>query len=44
VSSLQIREVPDDFFVDIVSQDNFLVASLSRLFNALEHGENVDER
>ena len=35
---LQMQEVPEDFFVDIISQNNFLVASLSDLFaNVREH-------
>jgi len=34
----QMQEVPEDFFVDIISQNNFLVASLSDLFaNVREH-------
>ena len=33
-----MQEVPEDFFVDIISQNNFLVASLSDLFaNVREH-------
>ena len=33
-----MQEVPEDFFVDIISQNNFLVSSLSDLFaNAREH-------
>ena len=35
---LQMQEVPEDFFVDIISQNNFLVSSLSDLFaNVREH-------
>jgi len=34
----QMQEVPEDFFVDIISQNNFLVSSLSDLFaNVREH-------
>ena len=35
---LQMQEVPEDFFVDIVSCNNFLVSSLTDLFaNIKEH-------
>ena len=35
---LQMQEVPEDFFVDIISENNFLVSSLSDLFaNVREH-------
>jgi len=34
----QMQEVPEDFFVDIISENNFLVSSLSDLFaNVREH-------
>ena len=36
-----VREIPRDFFVDIVSRDNFLVSTLHGLFLALE-GDAVD--
>nr|CAB3219600.1 protein AAR2 homolog [Phallusia mammillata] len=32
----QINEIPVDFFVDIVSSNNFLVSTLSRMFNNIE--------
>lgn len=31
-----IQEIPEDFFVDIVSRDNFLTGTLSRFFENLE--------
>lgn len=37
----QIREVPDDFFVDIVSSNNFLVNLLSSLFLSAKHNERM---
>ena len=40
----QIREVPDDFFFDIVSSNNFLVALLTRMFRSVEANEAVDAR
>ncbi|CAB4055286.1 AAR2 [Lepeophtheirus salmonis] len=36
----QIKEVPDDFFVDIVSSNNFLVSILTTLFSNVRHGGN----
>lgn len=36
----QMAEVPDDFFVDIVSQNNFLVQSLTNLFANIKSHEN----
>jgi len=38
----QIREIPSDFFVDIVSSNNFLTTTLHELFQNLE-SEGVDE-
>ena len=39
----QIREVPDDFFVDIVSSNNFLVSILTRFFASVRHnGSTID--
>jgi len=39
----QIREVPDDFFVDIVSSNNFLVTILTRFFATIRHNsETID--
>ena len=40
----QIREVPDDFFYDIVASNNFLVALLTRMFRSAEANEAVDVR
>ncbi|KAK7094011.1 protein AAR2 homolog [Littorina saxatilis] len=37
----QIREIPEDFFVDIVSQNNFLTTTLHELFSNLE-SQDVD--
>ena len=45
VSNLQIREVPNDFFVDIVSSNNFLVTILNRMFAFVRNnGDKVDPR
>ena len=41
---LQIREVPDDFFVDIVSSNNFLVNLLTSLFLSAKHNEGIPPR
>ena len=39
----QIREVPDDFFVDIVSSNNFLVSILTKFFSSVkENKETID--
>jgi A1 cistron-splicing factor AAR2 len=39
----QIREVPDDFFVDIVSSNNFLVTILTQFFATIRHNsETID--
>ena len=35
----QIEEVPEDFFTDIMSRENFLVHTLHILFNNLEDGD-----
>jgi len=40
----QIREVPDDFFVDIVSSNNFLVHLLTQLFLTAKHNEGIPPR
>jgi len=40
----QIREVPEDFFVDIISSNNFLVALLTSLFTLVRDNENVDSK
>jgi len=40
----QIREVPEDFFVDIVSSNNFLVALLTSLFTLVRDNANVDSK
>lgn len=36
VLHFHIQEIPEDFFVDIVSRDNFLVGALSRFFENVE--------
>ncbi|EDV29117.1 Protein AAR2-like protein [Trichoplax sp. H2] len=36
IFSDQLREVPEDFFVDIVTRDNFLVTKLNELFSTLQ--------
>lgn len=41
VLHFQIREIPEDFFVDIVSQNNFLTATLQEFFSNLE-AQDVD--
>jgi len=38
----QIREVPNDFFVDIVSSNNFLVTILNQLFAFVRNNTTVD--
>ena len=40
----QIREVPEDFFVDIVSSNNFLVALLTSLFTLIRDNSDVDSK
>ena len=42
VLHFQIREIPEDFFVDIVSRSNFLTSTLQQFFSILENG-NVDD-
>jgi len=37
----QMQEVPQDFFVDIISENNFLVSSLSDLFANIREHENM---
>jgi len=37
----QMKEVPEDFFVDIVSSNNFLCSSLSTLFVSIKESNNV---
>lgn len=39
----QVREVPDDFFVDIVAGNNFLVVALTRFFEAVKSNEAVSK-
>ncbi len=36
-----MQEVPQDFFVDIISENNFLVSSLSDLFANIREHENM---
>lgn len=38
----QIREVPEDFFVDIVSSNNFLVTILTTLFSLVRDNNKID--
>lgn len=38
VLHFQVKEIPEDFFVDIVSQDNFLTSTLREFFTNLESG------
>lgn len=40
----QIREVPDDFFADIVSCNNFLVTVLNRMFSHVRNNDQMDKR
>ncbi|MCP9261319.1 hypothetical protein DINM_004694 [Dirofilaria immitis] len=42
VLHFQLRECPEDFFVDIVSRDNFLTTTLSRLFGNINDTESAD--
>ena len=44
INYLQIREVPDDFFVDIVSSNNFLVSLLTEFFATVRGNDAVDAR
>ncbi|XP_033096747.1 protein AAR2 homolog [Anneissia japonica] len=37
----QLKEIPSDFFVDIVSRSNFLTITLQRLFSNIEEGSNM---
>lgn len=39
VLHFQVREIPEDFFVDIVSQNNFLTVTLQEFFSNLESQE-----
>ena len=43
-NKFQIREVPDDFFVDIVSSNNFLVSLLTEFFGSVRANDAVDAR
>ncbi|XP_064651930.1 protein AAR2 homolog [Lineus longissimus] len=38
----QVREIPEDFFVDIVSANNFLTSTMQILFSNMESGD-IDE-
>uniref|UniRef100_A0A0R3S4B9 Protein AAR2 homolog n=1 Tax=Elaeophora elaphi TaxID=1147741 RepID=A0A0R3S4B9_9BILA len=42
VLHFQLKECPKDFFVDIVSRDNFLTTTLSRLFGNISDCESAD--
>ena len=39
---LQIKEVPNDFFVDIVSSNNFLATILNQLFGFVRNSSRID--
>ncbi|XP_060083524.1 protein AAR2 homolog [Ylistrum balloti] len=39
VLHFQVKEIPEDFFVDIVSQDNFLTSTLREFFTNIESGQ-----
>ena len=42
---MQIKEVPNDFFVDIVANDNFLVTILNQMFAFIrQNKDRVDEQ
>lgn len=38
----QIKEVPNDFFVDIVSSNNFLATILNQLFGFVRNSSRID--
>lgn len=40
----QIREIPEDFFVDIVASNNFLFSCMQRLVNNIKEHEKVDSK
>ncbi|XP_062510877.1 protein AAR2 homolog isoform X2 [Corticium candelabrum] len=40
----QINEIPEDFFVDIVSRTNFLTTTLQMFFSTLEESTTVDSQ
>lgn len=40
----QIREIPEDFFVDIVASNNFLFTCMQRLINNVKQQEKVDHK
>uniref|UniRef100_A0A8R1XSJ1 Protein AAR2 homolog n=1 Tax=Onchocerca volvulus TaxID=6282 RepID=A0A8R1XSJ1_ONCVO len=42
VLHFQLKECPEDFFVDIVSRDNFLTTTLSRMFGNINDCESAD--
>ncbi|CAI8012816.1 Protein AAR2 homolog [Geodia barretti] len=44
VLHFQLKEIPDDFFVDIVSRSNFLTTTLQVFFACLEQGSSLDSR
>ena len=41
---MQIREVPEDFFVDIVSSNNFLVSVVTSLFTLTRDNSAIDSK
>lgn len=40
----QIREIPEDFFVDIVASNNFLFSCMQRLINNVKEHETADRK
>lgn len=44
VLHFQVYEIPEDFFVDIVSSNNFLTATLQEFFSNLENEIDVDKK
>lgn len=42
VLHFQLKECPEDFFVDIVARDNFLTTTLSHLFANIKESEDAD--
>eukprot|EP00795_Rhopilema_esculentum_P003096 gene3096-1386_t len=44
VIMLQIKEIPEDFFVDIVAERNFLVQTLKIMFGTIKDSTNLNRR
>ena len=36
----QLKEIPEDFFIDIITSNNFLIICLHNLFDNIENAEN----